>query len=332
MITNLVIFLNSLILISLMIGVPGIILGFISLFKVKMNKIVKVFLYAFATGIVLILGSVGFIGEAIETLNHHYSETPNVSGVESTLVKMGVVVGGALLGCILLVSVRLLSIKKNVELHNHHEFHAHNEHITNYSDIDNKHANKTIAVILLMSHRIIDGLSLGFMANTTQNSIGAFESWGMIITFIVHLIPMSIVIYFVEIDIKGSRAKAFGYSILMLLITVPFVFVGAYTAEYLSPDQTNTFWIMPFLFSVSGIIMIILAIIELLPEFIDNKEMTTKQWYLSLLCLIGGLLLGILLLCIHSHSHGANHDHDHAEEHIFTIKNFTFNLNRITNI
>ncbi|MDE5599337.1 MAG: ZIP family metal transporter [Ureaplasma sp.] len=322
---NLVIFLNSLILIALMVGIPSIILGFTSLFKVKLNKIVKVFLYAFATGIVLILGSVGFIGEAIETLNQHYEAKEDHSAIP-TLVKMGVVVGGAILGCILLVSIRLLSLRKNSELHKHHEFHDHNDHITNYSDIDNKHANKTIAIILLMSHRIIDGLSLGFMASTTSETpqIAQFESWGMIITFIIHLIPMSIVIYFVQLDINGNRAKSLGYSVLMLVITVPFVFAGAYTAEYLNEEPT--FWIMPFLFSVSGIIMVILAIIELLPEFIDNKGMTTKQWYLSLLCLIAGLVLGILLLCIHSHSHGHEHNDNTTTEALLT------NIRSIINI
>lgn len=292
----LVSFLNSLILISLLLGIPLLAIGITCGFKLVANKKFKMFLYSFASGLVIIMGSVGFIGEAIESLAHHFdSSTISTVGIIGT--KIGIIVGGAILGASLVFLIRYLTFKKNKNNSSCKACskHSHNIYLSNYGDIDCKIENKKSGLILLMSHRLVDGLSLGFL---TLNAIGIgnFYSWGMIMIFILHLVPTTIVVFLTQYDIYNSKKKAFLYSLYSLLIISPFVIIGSLLSSLIS----NIYWLMPLLYSISGTILVIISILELIPEFIHNKQMDTKYWYLVVLTLIAGIVLALLLVCIHT--------------------------------
>lgn len=290
---NLEIFVNSLILISLVIIIPVFSILITMLFKIKMTPNKRMLLYSFASGLIIILGTVGFFGEAIESLGHHFN---NVNNIENTLTKIGILIGGAIIGFGAIIGSRYISLRSKYDIHKKHEFHNHNDHITNYADIDNKHAHKKNAIYLLLSHRIIDGITLGLLASNASG-VASFSSWGMIIAFVVHLIPTTIIVFLTQIDIYESKWKALLRSFIMILVTIPFTIVAAYLASIIQ----SQFWIMPFLYSISGTTMILLSIIEIIPEFIHNKEMKTKKWYITILFLFLGIILGILLMCIHTH-------------------------------
>lgn len=290
---NLEIFINASILIGLVITIPLISILITMIFKIKMTPTKRMLLYSFASGLIIILGSVGFFGEAIEALGEHFN---GVNSAENILTKIGILLGGAIFGFMIVMGSRYLSLKSKYDIHKHHEFHSHNDHITNYADIDNKAAHKRNAIFLLLSHRIIDGITLGLLASSA-NGIAGFSSWGMVIAFIVHLIPTTIIIFLTQVDIYENKWKALLKSFLMILITVPFTIAAAFLAEPIK----NLFWLMPFLYSISGSTMILVSIIEIIPEFIHNKEMKTKKWYITILFLFLGIGLGILLMCIHTH-------------------------------
>lgn len=70
---SLITFINILILLSLAIGAPTIAVGTIALFKIKISTNVRTYLYAFTAGLVVILGTVGFIAEAINHSKEYFS-------------------------------------------------------------------------------------------------------------------------------------------------------------------------------------------------------------------------------------------------------------------
>lgn len=291
---------NSLILIALCFGVPFLSILICSCFKIKLSDGSKMLLYAFTTGLIVILGGVGFIGEAFENLNHASEENGAMAYLGSytviTIVKIAIIVSGAIIGVGLIFFVRWLTFKNKKEVHKSHELHGHNDHIVNYTDIDCEDASKKNGLILLLSHRIVDGISLGLLTKGAIE-IGHFDSWGMIVTFVVHLIPTTIVVYLTQVDMYKSKGKALLHSFWMLLINLPFVLIGSFFAYGIE----KIYWLMPLLFTISGTILIVLSIIEIVPEFIHNKEMQTKKWYIVILVMSLGIVLGLLLLCIHHH-------------------------------
>lgn len=84
-------------------------------------------------------------------------------------------------------------------------------------------------IILLLGHRLVDGIVLGFMANTANNAIAQFDNWGMIIVFVIHLIPTSIIIYLIQLDIQNNqRFKSFLITTGILALMIPFTLLGGF--------------------------------------------------------------------------------------------------------
>lgn len=322
---------NATILIALAIGLPTICVGILALFKIKINPRNSMYLYAFTSGLMILLGTVGLIGEGVEHLKEYYNnhgEGGSTSPI-NVLVIVSVLIGGALFGMGIVFLTRYLILKKErlekriskdelklnkIELNNCIDgICQHSEAIYNYRDIQKREArlkksNKSIAIILMLSHRLVDGISLGVFAPIGNlNEIAAFANWGIIIVFIIHLIPSSMVIYLTQLDIYNSRLKAYLYSLGLLLIFVPFVYIGAFMSYGVGLEGDGTFWIMPFLFTTSGTILLLMSILELIPEFIDNRNMCKKQWTITILCLTAGIVLAIALLAIHSHPEEEEH-------------------------
>lgn len=308
--TNLNVFFNILFLLGLAIIVPSIIVLFFTFFRFKISKKIQVYLSSFTSGLIIILGTVGLIAESVHSLQSHF-ETTSVSFASSTLQTIGIIASGVIIGVGLVVFTKWILSKNKHELHEHHHNHGHSEAVFNAADIDNKKI-KWLPIILLALHRSVDGITLGLMANTQHNDILGFENWGMLIVFIIHLIPTSIIIYLIQLDIqKNNKFKAFGYTILMSVLMTPFAFLGG----YLSSLFNNQWWLMPLLFSISGSLMTVMTIMEIIPEFIHFRNAGIKQW-LGIISVIGiGILLAVVLISVHTHS-------DDAHSHINTTLNF----------
>ena len=294
--SQLTIFINILILLALGIGLPTLVVFFLSLFKIKINKTGQMYLYSFAAGLIIILGTVGFIGEAISHSREHFESLNQSSNALSILQIVGLVGGGSIIGVSIVFFIRWLVTRGKHELHEHHHHHDHNEEIFNASDIDNKKL-KWLPILLLLGHRCVDGITLGFMANTASNEIAGFDNWGMIITFAIHLIPTTIIIYLIQLDIQhNKRWKALLITIGMLLIMVPFTLIGGFLIANI---QDTVWWLMPLLFAISGSIMTLMSIIELIPEFIHFRNSQKKQWITSIVLLSIGIILAVILTCVH---------------------------------
>lgn len=306
-------FINILILLSMAIGAPTIVITLLAIFNVKIKKEWKVYLYAFTAGLLIILGTVGFINEAImhakenfanETLQHSHEPL----SVTDTLQIIGVVAGGALIGTTITILSRYIftrivhrkgsiGLEKDVCIHESHMSHNHNDFIFNESDIDNK-KQKWLPIFLLCAHRLIDGIALGFMANTGSNTIAGFENWGMIIIFIIHLIPTTLVIYLIQLDVQNNRRwKALFISILLLMIMIPFTILGG----FLINNIQAIWWLMPLFYSISGTLMTLGGILEVIPEFIHMRNAKISEWIWIVVWLSAAIILSIILLLIHSH-------------------------------
>lgn len=295
-------FINILILLSLAIGVPGLTVGFISLFKIRIGNNVRTYLYAFTAGLVLILGTVGFIAEAITHSKEYFSSESHATlSAIDTIKIISVVAGGAIIGVIIVMLSRYIFTKltgKKNDFHDHHSDHNHAEFLFNASDIDNKKI-KWLPILLLLAHRLVDGIVLGFMANTSNlNVIAQFDNWGMIIVFVLHLVPTSIIIYFIQLDITDNkRFKSFIVTVLMTVIMVPFTLIGGFLINGIE----SIWWVMPILYAISGSLMTLGSILEIIPEFIHFRNASLKQWMYTTAWLSSGIILAILLISVHSH-------------------------------
>lgn len=296
------VFINILILLSISIGVPTLVVGFLSLFKFQINKKIQTYLYAFTAGLIIILGTVGFIMEAITHVKEHFERINNSNELtlQNTLYMIGLIVGGSLLGILIVILSRIIFTKissKQGDLHHEHKEHNHHEFLYNPSDIDNKKM-KWLPIFLLLGHRLVDGIVLGFMANTINNEIAGFENWGMIIIFALHLIPTTIIIYLIQLDIQNNnRLKSFGITFLILVLMIPFTLIGGFLINSIQ----SVWWLMPLFYAISGSLLTLASILEIIPEFIHNRNASLKQWIWTTIWLGSGIIISILLITIHSH-------------------------------
>lgn len=306
-------FVNILILLSMAIGIPALSISFLAIFNIKIKKEWKVYLYAFTAGLLIILGTVGFINEAIMHAKENFANETIVHSHESlsvvdTLQIIGVVAGGAIIGTAIVILSRYFftrivqkrtnnGLEKDICIHESHTSHNHNDFIFNESDIDNK-KQKWLPVFLLCAHRLIDGIALGFMANTGTNAIAGFENWGMIIIFVIHLVPTTLVIYLIQLDVQNNRRwKALFISILLLMIMIPFTILGG----FLINNIQAIWWLMPLFYAISGTLMTLGGILEVIPEFIHMRNAKISEWIWIVVWLSAAIILSIILLLIHSH-------------------------------
>lgn len=297
------VFINILILLSISIGIPTIIVAGLSLFKFKINKHIQTYLYAFTAGLIIILGTVGFLSEAITHAKENFLNANNnhiAMRWQDTLIVISVIAGGSILGIIIVLLSRIIFTKlsnKKGDLHSKHLDHNHHEFLFNPSDIDNK-TLKWIPILLLLGHRLVDGIVLGFMANTVNDSIANFENWGMIITFALHLIPTTIIIYLIQLDIQNNnRLKSFLITFSILILMIPFTLIGGFLINSIK----SIWWLMPLFYAISGSLMTIASVLEIIPEFIHNRNASLKQWIYTTLFLGSGIVISLLLITIHSH-------------------------------
>lgn len=289
------------------IFIPFLFIVFFSFWKFKIVKNIGVYIYALTSSMLVILGSFGFLREAAEIITHEYS-TKNPHDL--TLVTIGIMVSGLILGIGISVLTRYLIIKKTGNIHHSHAEHSHNDHIFNLRDIDNQ-KNKWSAIILVLNHRVIESLSLGILLvghfDPTNSSYQfPIENLGFIIVFIAHMIPEAVFIYYRQREMGLTKIKSLLNAFYTKIIILPFIFVGGFALQAIPPSEA-TDWIMPFLFTVTGSILIFVSIIELVPEFIDNKNMSSKTWYITILFFTIGMIFALALTLLHTHGDGHHH-------------------------
>ncbi|WP_052169626.1 hypothetical protein [[Mycoplasma] anseris] len=301
---DLTIFINLLIYIVVLLGVPTIFLAFLSLFKIKTSNKRSIYLYAFSTGMFLIIGAAGFIKEGFFKLEYYFHDPKSGAQItQGSLIKeqgyIALIVGGAaLIGLLIVIVGRYLFIKySKVEMHAHHNEHAHSDHLVSFKDIDNPKAAWT-AILMLLSHRIIDGLVLGISVYQLT-ALGYHKAnLALIITFNVHLLIEVIIVFYRQIQYGQTKGKAILYNFITLILIIPIMFLGAFLGQYINNIQ----WLEPFLYCMGGAIIVFMSIIELVPEFIHYRNESPKTIYITLFVLAISIVLTLIFLSFHTHN------------------------------
>lgn len=275
------------VLISLLITIP-----FLFIRKPIPPKL-KMYLYSFTSGVTIILATFGFLRESYHLLETYFV-TNHTNDLEKISLIITIIISGVLLSAIIYILIEWISSKRLQKTANCS--HKHVEHIFNLTN-DHKGLNASVAIVALLLHKLTDGLSLGFLISI-NNQLFVFNNIGLIISFLIHMLPILIISNFFQLDLKIEKLKIIINTFLISLFMVIFTFIGTFIGYF----TISIYWLLPFLFSMSGGILVFMSIIELVPEFIKNKAMQTKSWYIAIIFFILGIILSLFLSLIHTHS------------------------------
>lgn len=302
---ELTILVNLLIYILILLSIPLIFMGIISLFKVKVTSKKSIYLYAFSTGMFLMIGAAGFIKEGYVLLEQWFHDSSTTGGLKYTGGKpaieqsyIALIVGlSAFIGLGIVILGRFLLTRKSKELHKDHEEHDHSEHFVSFSDIDNPKEAWT-AILMLLSHRLIDGLVLGLSVyQLTTNGVNK-ANLALIITFNIHLLLEVVIVYYRQIQYGEKKSKAILFNFVTLILIIPIMFLGAFIGKFLS----KVGWLIPSLEILGGSIIVFMAIVELVPEFIHYRNENKKVIYTTLIIFALSIILTLILLSFHTHN------------------------------
>ncbi|MDE5766946.1 MAG: ZIP family metal transporter [Malacoplasma sp.] len=297
---------NLLIYIVLLITVPSLFILVISFIKPKIKEKSNFYLYAFSSAIFIMIGTVGLIKEGFES-SQAFSETLiNFSKTSQDLVTAAIIGCGAIIGLTVAILFRYLFVKKSGEVHLSHENHSHDDHIFNLSDIDNPKA-AWLVIFLILSHRTIDGFVMG---GTIAKISDATETinLGLVITFNIHILIEALMVYYRQIQFGQKRWKAVLYNFYTLLALIPIMFIGAYINKYL----VYAGWVLPLANISGGSVITFVGIIELVPEFLHHKKMSSKEWYKLIICFSVGIVFALVFLSL-SHGSHSETEYEHIE-------------------
>ncbi|WP_215739982.1 ZIP family metal transporter [Mesomycoplasma hyorhinis] len=273
----------------------------IAVVKPRIKKITNTYLYSLSAGLLLIVATAGLLREAYENAEkftfQQAIQTGKLFWAENSQFWVALLVGsGAILGVFTIFIVRFFFVKKfNNETHSNHKEHNHDDHIINFKDIDNPKA-AWLAIILLLSHRTIDGFILGSIVS--KISIGQKLNYGLIITFVAHILIEILIIYYRQIQYGEKVWKAVVYNLLTTVLLIPIITIGAFINRFL--EQAG--WILPIVNASGGAILSFVVIVELVPEFIHLRSGAKKQWYFTLIWFVCGIIIASILLSFHAHS------------------------------
>lgn len=301
---ELTILVNLLIYILILLSIPLVFMGIISLFKVKVTSKKSIYLYAFSTGMFLMIGAAGFIKEGYVLLEQWFHDSSTTGGLKYTGGKpaieqsyIALIVGlSALIGLGTVILGRFLLTRKK-ELHKDHKEHDHSEHFVSFNDIDNPKEAWT-AILMLLSHRLIDGLVLGLSVyQLTTNGVNK-ANLALIITFNIHLLLEVVIVYYRQIQYGEKKSKAILFNFITLILIVPIMFLGAFIGKFLN----KVGWLIPSLEILGGSIIVFMAIVELVPEFIHYRNENKKVIYTTLIVFALSIILTLILLSFHTHN------------------------------
>lgn len=301
---ELTILVNLLIYILILLSIPLIFMGIISLFKVRVTSKKSIYLYAFSTGMFLMIGAAGFIKEGYVLLEQWFHDSSTTGGLKYTGGKpaieqsyIALIVGlSALIGLGTVILGRFLLTRKK-ELHKDHKEHDHSEHFVSFNDIDNPKEAWT-AILMLLSHRLIDGLVLGLSVyQLTTNGVNK-ANLALIITFNIHLLLEVVIVYYRQIQYGEKKSKAILFNFITLILIIPIMFLGAFIGKFLN----KVGWLIPSLEILGGSIIVFMAIVELVPEFIHYRNENKKVIYTTLIIFALSIILTLILLSFHTHN------------------------------
>lgn len=294
-------YLNGLIISALVIFTPFLFTFIFWLLKINLNKIKMVYLYAFTTGLIIIIGGFGFLKESYENLHEYFSINKNSL---SQIIITSIISVGVLTGFLIGIIIKYLFIFNNKRMCKNHKKNICSDCV--FDDQQEKKVNKNnlIPIILMSFHKLIDGLSLGFLMYESQNTLMSISNLGIIIGFIIHIIPMTIVTYYLVLE-KNNNKQPFVCLLkanVSNLIIIPFIFIGISVSNNLD----SIYWLIPLLLSISGGTLLFTGIMELAPEFLHNNHLCTKEWFITVVWLMIGILLAVVLTIFHNHNHSSN--------------------------
>ncbi|AZG68785.1 ZIP family metal transporter [Mycoplasma struthionis] len=288
---------NVLIYICILLGGPLILLFILSLFKFKITKKSNIYLYAFSTGMFLMIGAVGFLQESYRISSYFLHQIrvaeKEIPGWTALIIGLGAFIG---LSIVIIGRYIFVKSKKN-HFHANHEEHSHSDHLISFKDIDNPKAG-WLAIIMIMSHRIIDGLFLGYSVYSLLTSYTDYTvSIPLIITFNIHILLEVVIIYYRQLQYGEKKWKAILYNFLTFLLIIPFLLIGAFTGKLI--DKFG--FVLPSLMAAGGAIIVFMAVFELIPEFIHVINQNAKVLYSTFALFAFAILFTIVLLSFHSH-------------------------------
>ncbi|CAC13465.1 predicted coding region [Mycoplasmopsis pulmonis] len=296
---NLAIFINLIIYSIILLISPIILVFLVSLVRPKIKKQNNILLYSFSSAMLLILGTVGFIKEGYSeieiALHSSQSYLTNGSITKEQFLIAAIIGSGALVGLMSVFILRAFFSRFFKEVHVDHTEHSHSDHIINFSDIDNPKA-AWLAILLLLSHRTIDGFVLG--ATVSRITQGDKINIGLIVTFNLHILIEILIVYYRQVQYGQNTKKAMLYNFISVLILIPIMTIGAFINRFLS----QIWWLLPFIYASGGTIIAFVAVIELVPEFIHLRNDSKKTWYFTLISFGCGIIFTLVILSFHSHS------------------------------
>lgn len=288
---------------SIVLVIPWLYGLILPILKPTISKKTTMYLYAFSSGFFIILAIFGFYAEAKEELTT-YLEALHYNQGAIWGINIGIIGGGSFLVLSLSILIKFLigrkvSIKEENALESHHD---HANLIYNINDVNPK--SKALAILLLLSHRIPGGLIIGFLiANIQKNNQVSVVDIVFLVTFILHIIPEELVLYYRQMEMGINKWRAAFNSFLGTFLLVPFILIGAYSSDFF----INNVILISFLKVCVGSLILFSALVEFIPEFLHNK-MDAKTWYVTISLLILGIVFGLILFSIHSHE-SAGHEH-----------------------
>lgn len=324
---------SIIVVLAIILLIPVMIAIFLPIFKSKLTPKFKIYLYSFITGFFIVMALFGFMREALETsslqapflIKQIFPQFSPTNKSLIYLINFLLVFCGALLGFIFsfvvkyVISYRLnkklLAKSKNAKLsafiHVHDaesgpHVHEHPDIIFNKEDtlstseqVFNQKTEgkfKVIALVLLLTHRIPEGFILGYSINLFLQNEPTSLSIAFFVSLILHLIPEELVFFYRLRDAGYSRWKAMSISIAALMLFLPFMIIGAYSAESLIKHK----WVFAFLNAMIGSIFIFTSLVEFFPEFY-HTHFDKKSWIKVMLILFTGILFAIFILVFHTH-------------------------------
>lgn len=310
---NFNIYIQGLILSSIIVGFLILTVTFLHVFKIKIPKERLKYLYAFSSGFLLVTAIVGQWVTARHKLTSHWEQVneklkdtdPSLS---QTTISIIILVCGIIVGSLMAFGIKKLSTNSNhthsSNLHSNHQHDKNDKHAPLLNTpIENMHEIKThndrkAVIYMILTHRLPAGLILGILlVNFNSGSEFAFAS---LLAFILHIIPELIIIYYARIENGDTRVKSLIFSLTVKFLLIPFIFLGILISNYIDVNSSGTFWIIPFMLAIAGIVMIWGSIFELGPLFIHSKD-NVNEMYKLIFTFIIGLTLSMSIQFIHVH-------------------------------
>ena len=308
------IYIQGLILSAIIAGALIVTVSILYLFKIKVPKERMKYIYAFSSGFLIVTAIVGQWVTARHNLQTHweqYNNPTNAPGdfdpsIGQTTISIIILVSGIIIGSLMAYGMKRISLHSRNHDEDHHKGHKHHKEdhpisLSSKEEVMHEvkvHKEKTPIIWMILTHRIPAGLIIGILLVNFNFADGEY-TLAALLAFLLHMIPDMVIIYYARIEAGYSRLNSFIFSIIAKLIIIPFIFIGIAISNYTSMSSNETFWIIPFLLSIAGIVMVWGAVFELAPSFIHIKN--NKDTYKLIFMFIIGLGLSMAIQLIHSH-------------------------------